>query len=109
VTKYPAELAFEIGCENPKNIEHRDYAAVEHAAWDNRKKIGDIPVTVITNDYTGHAENDDEKDSIKGQQGWFVLNPEGATQVIVKSGHNVPDNEPDVIVDAIQRILESIS
>jgi hypothetical protein len=54
-------------------------------------------------------EHDDERDSIKGQQGWFVLNPEGATQVIVKSGHNVPGNEPGVIVDAIERILESIS
>jgi pimeloyl-ACP methyl ester carboxylesterase len=108
LSKYPPELAFEIGCDNPANIEHRDYAAVEHAAWDERTKIGDFPVTVITNDYTGYATNDEEKDSIKGQQGWFALNPDGATQVIVTTGHNVPGNEPGVIVDAVKQILETV-
>jgi pimeloyl-ACP methyl ester carboxylesterase len=108
LSKYPPELAFEIGCDNPANIEHRDYAAVEHGAWDERTKIGDFPVTVITNDYTGYATNDEEKDSIKGQQGWFALNPDGATQVIVTTGHNVPGNEPGVIVDAVKEILETV-
>ena len=106
LSQHPPELAYEIGCDNPANVEHRDYAAVEHAAWDNRTKVGDIPITVITNDYTGYAENDDERNSIEGQQGWFELNPDGATQVVVKSGHDVPGNEPGVIVDAVKRILE---
>jgi pimeloyl-ACP methyl ester carboxylesterase len=105
--KYP-ELTFLIGCDNPENVEHRDYAAVEHAAWDARKDIGDVQVTVITNDYTGTATNDDERDSIKGQQGWFELNPDGARQIVVKSGHNVPENEPKVVIDALKEMLAAV-
>ena len=103
---HPPGLEFEISCENPQNVEHRDYAQVEHAAWDDRHKVGDIPIVVITNDYTGYAENVDEEDSIKGQQGWFELNPDGATQVIVTTGHNVPGNEPGVIIEEVVRILD---
>ena len=106
LSKYPPELAYEIGCNNPSNREHRDYAAVEHAAWDNRTRIGDIPVTVITNDYTGHAQNEDEEQSIEGQQGWFVLNPDQARQVVVKSGHHVAGNEPGVVIDEVVRVIE---
>ncbi len=102
----PPQLAFEIGCDNPENQEHRDYAAVEHAAWDNRRKIGDIPITVISNDYTGYASNPDEENSIERQQGWFVLNPDQAKQVIVTTGHDVPGNEPDVVVEEVLRVLE---
>jgi pimeloyl-ACP methyl ester carboxylesterase len=107
--KYPPELAFEIGCDNPANAEHRDYAAVEHAAWDDRTKIGDLPIRVITNDYGDHAENIDEQNSIQGQQGWFALNPDDAKQIIVTSGHNVPGNEPGVVIDAIREVLSAAS
>ena len=106
LSKAPPQLAFEIGCDNPSNQEHRDYAAVEHAAWDNRRKIGDIPITVITNDYTGSASNPEEENSIEGQQGWFVLNPDQAKQVIVTTGHFVPGNEPAVVVEEVLRVLE---
>jgi alpha/beta hydrolase fold len=106
LSEAPPKLAFEIGCDNPSNQEHRDYAAVEHAAWDNRRKIGDIPITVISNDYTGYAANADEENSIERQQGWFVLNPDQAKQVIVTTGHDVPGNEPGVVVDEVLRVLE---
>ena len=106
LSKYPPELAYEIGCDNPSNQEHRDYEAVEHAAWDNRTKIGDIPVTVISNDYTGYAQNEDEENSIEGQQGWFVLNPDQARQVVVTTGHFVPGNEPGVVIDEVTRVVE---
>lgn len=106
LSKYPPELAYEIGCDNPSNVEHRDYEAVEHAAWDNRTKVGDIPVTVISNDYTGYAQNEDEENSIEGQQGWFVLNPDQARQVVVTTGHFVPGNEPRVVIDEVTRVVE---
>ncbi len=101
-------LEFAISCKNPSNVEHRDYAAVEHAAWDDRTKIGDVPVRVITNDYTGYATNVDEEQSIERQQGWFALNPEDAKQIIVTEGHNVPGNEPGVVIDAIQEVLAAV-
>ena len=106
LSNYPPELAYEIGCDNPSNQEHRDYAAVEHEAWDNRTKVGDIPVSVISNDYTGYAENVDEENSIEGQQGWFALSPDQSKQVVVTSGHNVPGNEPGVIIDEVVRVVE---
>jgi alpha/beta hydrolase fold len=106
LSEAPPDLAFEIGCENPSNQEHRDYAAVEHAAWDHRRKIGDIPITVISNDYTGYATNADEENSIERQQGWFVLNPDQAKQVTVTTGHDIPGNEPGVVVAEVLRVLE---
>jgi pimeloyl-ACP methyl ester carboxylesterase len=109
LSRHPPELAFQIGCENPSNIEHRDYAAVEHAAWDERTKIGDVPVRVITNDYGASATNLDEEESVEGQQGWFALNPDDAKQILVTSGHNVPENEPGVVIDAIREVLASAS
>lgn len=108
LSEHPPDLEFAISCDNPANVEHRDYAAVEHAAWDDRAKIGDIPVRVITNDYTGYATNIDEEESIERQQGWFALNPDDAKQIIVTTGHNVPGNEPGVVIDAIQEILADV-
>jgi hypothetical protein len=109
LTRHPPELAFQIGCENPSNIEHRDYAAVEHAAWDERTKVGEVPVRVITNDYGASATNLDEEESVEGQQGWFALNPDDAKQILVTSGHNVPGNEPGVVIEAIREVLSAAS
>ena len=38
LTKYPPELEFEIGCDNPANAGTPRLRAVEHAAWDNRQR-----------------------------------------------------------------------
>jgi hypothetical protein len=107
LSEHEPDLEFAISCENPSNVEHRDYAAVEHAAWDERTKIGDIPVRVITNDYTGYAQNIDEEESIERQQGWFALNPDDAKQILVTSGHNVPGNEPGVVIETIREVLSA--
>jgi pimeloyl-ACP methyl ester carboxylesterase len=109
LSRHPPELAFQIGCENPSNVEHRDYAAVEHAAWVERTKIGDVPVRVMTNDYGEYATNLDEEESVEGQQGWFALNPDDAKQIVVASGHNVPENEPGVVIEAIREVLSAAS
>ena len=61
---------------------------------------------MITNDYSGYASNVDEEHSIERQQGWFALNPDGARQVIVTTGHNVPGNEPGVVIDEVVRVVE---
>jgi hypothetical protein len=101
----PREFLAEMKCDHPSNFERRDYVTVEHEAWDNRKDIGDFPLTVISNDYGPNAENEDERTSVEHQRGWFELSPPGR-QVVVTSGHNVADNEPDVIVEAVLRVLE---
>ena len=105
ITNPPPALAARLRCDAPTNIERRDYRAVEHAAWDHRHRIGDQPVVVITNRYGSSATNDEERNSVRGQRGWFELSP-NHRQVVVTSGHDVPWNEPDVVVDAVLQVLD---
>ena len=43
----PRVIVEETDPNNPSNIERRDYLQVEKDAWAARKRIGDIPVTII--------------------------------------------------------------
>ncbi len=101
---YP-EVLPEIACDAPGNTEHRDYVKVEHAAWDHRKKLGDFPVIVMSNDYGPSGERDDAT-NVEDQRGWFELSPDNATQVVVTSGHGIAQNEPRLVVDQILKVLE---
>jgi len=105
ITTMPPGLAEEIACDAPNNVEHRDYYAVEHAVWDNRAQIGDFPLTVISNDY-GDIAPADEQTNVADQQGWFVLSPT-SKQVVVTSGHDVPVNEPELVVREILAVLNA--
>ena len=100
----PKELLAELDCRSPLNKEHRDYVAVERFAWTHRHRIGRIPMTVISNDYGDTWENAEQKTNAKGQRGWLDLSPL-ARQVVVTSGHDVPENEPDLTVREILRVL----
>ncbi len=102
---YPEVLPL-IACDAPDNIERRDYLAVEHAAWDNRAKLGDFPLTVLSNDYGDAVEpNTDEATNVEDQKGWFDLSPEQAKQVVVTSGHDIATNEPDLVIEQIRAVL----
>jgi hypothetical protein len=90
----PPELLQELKCDSPMNEERRDYVAVENQAWTNREPIGDIPLVVISNDYGDSYENEEQRTNVKDQKGWFKLSPQ-ARQVVVTSGHNVPENDSD--------------
>ena len=48
----PQELVEVTAWDSPENVENRDYLQVERDAWAARRQIGDIPVTVISNEYT---------------------------------------------------------
>jgi pimeloyl-ACP methyl ester carboxylesterase len=102
----PKELLAELDCHAAANQEHRDYVAVERQAWTHRHSLGRIPMTVITNDYRGNGTNNEEQTNVKGQQGWLALSPL-ARQVIVTTGHDVPENEPDLTVKEILRVLQA--
>ena len=103
-SREPKSLLAELDCRSPLNQEHRDYVAVERYAWTHRHRIGQIPMTVISNDYGDTWENAEQKNNVKGQRGWLVLSPL-ARQVVVTSGHDVPENEPDLTVREILRVL----
>ena len=53
----PPEIVELTAWDHPANIEQRDYLQVEIDAWAARTEIGDIPVTVISNDYGPDAES----------------------------------------------------
>jgi len=100
----PQELLDELDCHSPLNQEHRDYVAVERFAWEHRHRIGRIPMTVISNNYGDYYENEEQRTNVKGQRGWLVLSPL-ARQVVVTSGHNVPENEPALTLAEILRVV----
>ncbi len=48
----PAPIVADTRWDSPVNIENRDYLQVEKDAWAARTRIGDIPVTVMSNEYS---------------------------------------------------------
>ena len=100
---YP-EVLPEIACDGPGNVERRDYLAVEHAAWDNRKEIGDFPLTVLSNDWGGGATRDDVT-NVASQRGWFDLTSGLTRQVVVTSGHDIASDDPQLVIDEVLTVL----
>jgi pimeloyl-ACP methyl ester carboxylesterase len=102
----PKAVRDEIRCGSPSNQEHRDFAAIEHEVWDHRRTVGDIPVTVVSNDY-GNVSGliPEQQTNVEDQRGWFVLSP-SARQVVVTSGHDVPGNEATLLTGEILKVLQ---
>lgn len=104
---YP-EVLPHIACDAPENIERRDYLTVEHEAWDNRTEIGDFPMTVISNDWGDQfPEGTDESTNVEDQREWLVLTSAEGRQVVVTSGHDVANVQPNLVVDEILAVLEA--
>jgi pimeloyl-ACP methyl ester carboxylesterase len=96
----------QIKCDAPGNIERRDYLAVEHAAWDNRQRLGDFPLTILTNDWGDSVEpNTDEATNVEDQRGWFDLTSAEGRQVVVTTGHGIPWDQPDLVVAEVLAVL----
>ena len=110
----PREIVEETAPDNPANIEQRDYLQVERDAWAARKRIGDIPVTVITVKFSDEAVNESPfpeerramRRNVERQRGWLVLSPR-AKQVVVRTGHAVEEEDPDLVINAILDVVEA--
>ena len=111
----PPQWLVEIASwDSPENIENRNYLEVEKEAWAARRLIGDIPVTVISNEYSAEeiaaAELPEERlgmrTNVKVQRGWLVLSPL-AEQVVVHTGHAVEEQDPQLVLDAILDVVEA--
>ena len=104
----PKEIVRATDPDSPENIEQRDYLQIEKDAWAAREEIGDIPITVISNEYSNaeiaEAEFPEEKAGMKtnasDQRGWLVLSP-SAKQMVVHTGHAVEEADPELVIDAI--------
>jgi hypothetical protein len=108
----PAEIEEFAAWDHPENIEQRDYLQIENAAWDARRRIGDIPVTIVTVDYSKEeiaqspfpVEQAAMLRNVERQQGWLVLSPR-AEQIVVHTGHAVEEDDPQLVIDVILDVL----
>jgi hypothetical protein len=105
VRRHRSHSSWYLDRRSPGNQEHRDYVAVERYAWEHRHRIGRIPMTVISNDYGVNYEDEEQRTNVRGQQGWLVLTPL-AKQVVVTSGHDVPELEWGLTVQEILRVVD---
>jgi pimeloyl-ACP methyl ester carboxylesterase len=104
----PQEIVEETDPDNPSNVERRDYLQVERDAWAARKRIGDIPVKIVTVKYSAEAIKESPfpaeqrlmRRNIERQQGWLVLSPR-ADQNVANTGHAVEEDDPQLVIDAI--------
>ncbi len=100
--------------DSPENVENRNYLEVEKEAWAARRPIGDIPVTVISNEYSADeiagAEFPEERRGMRKnlqiQRGWLVLSPL-AEQIVVHTGHAVEEADPELVREAILDVVEA--
>ncbi|WP_243073972.1 alpha/beta fold hydrolase [Microbacterium sp. SS28] len=110
----PPEIIDETRPDHPGNTEKRDYLQVEKDAWGARRLVGDIPVTVISNQYTEDEIADAEfpserrgmETNVEEQEGWFVLSPR-AEQLVVTTGHAVEEVDPQLVIDAILDVVSA--
>jgi pimeloyl-ACP methyl ester carboxylesterase len=100
----PHEIVELTAWDHPLNVERRDYLQVEKDAWAARREIGDIPVTVISNDYGPNAELPGERTNVEDQRGWLVLSPR-AEQLVVTTGHAVEEADPQLVVDTVLDVV----
>lgn len=104
---YPDVLP-RIACDAVGNIERRDHLEIEHEAWDDRREIGDFPMTVISNDWGDQfPPGTDESTNVEDQREWLVLTSAEGRQVVVTSGHDVAVNEPNLVIDEILAVVDA--
>jgi len=101
----PPEVVEKTACDRPGNRERRDFLQVEADAWNNRAEVGDVPVTIISNDPGPDAPPEEQK-NVEAQRGWLLLSPQ-AEQIVVDSGHDVATNEPELVVQEVTEVVEA--
>ena len=110
----PAEIVEFTAWDHPENVEQRDYLQVENDAWDARTRIGDIPVTVVSVEYSKEeiaespfpAEQAAMRQNVERQRGWLVLSPR-AEQIVVHTGHAVEEEDPQLVIDVISDVVRA--
>ena len=110
----PAPIVRDTRWDSPVNIEKRDYLQVEKDAWSARERVGDIPVTVISNEYAVEeiaaaefaSERRGMRSNVKDQRGWLVMSPQ-AKQLVVHTGHAVEEADPTLVTNAILDVVQA--
>jgi pimeloyl-ACP methyl ester carboxylesterase len=109
----PKEIVKATRPTSPENVEKRDYLQIERDAWASRTRIGDIPLVVISVQFSADeiaaaefpAEQGAMRRNVARQRGWFVLSPR-ARQVVTHGGHAVEATDAALVVRTIQGVVE---
>ncbi len=104
----PKELVEETDPANPENVEKRDFLQVEKDAWNARRRIGNIPVKVVSVEFSPEAieespfpaERELMRRNVERQKGWLVLSPR-AEQIVARTSHSVEEDDPQLVIDTI--------
>ncbi len=106
-----------IGCQSHVYATHyAQWQAFPESANEVRNlgALGDLPLIVISRD-PNRASGPDDEVSPKREQHWLGLQQrllslsKNATHIVaVGSGHSVPSQRPDVIVDAVRKMVSQI-
>lgn len=100
--------------ESPENVEKRDYLQIERDAWAARRRIGDIPVSIMSVKFSAAeieespfpAERAAMKRNVARQRGWFVLSPR-TEQIVTHGGHAVEEDDPDLVIKTIIDVVKA--
>lgn len=101
----PPELVEELRCDNPANIERRDYLQVENDAWDHRVEIGDIPITIISVDYGDNPPDPGAIGQVERQQGWLAMSPQAEQLVVTHTGHAIASEDPALVLREVVKVI----
>jgi len=101
----PPELVEELRCDNPANIERRDYLQVENDAWDHRVEIGDIPITIISVDYGDNPPDPGAIGQVERQQGWLAMSPRAKQLVVTHTGHAIVSEDPALVLQEVVKVV----
>jgi pimeloyl-ACP methyl ester carboxylesterase len=110
----PREIVELTDPDNPENVERRDYLQVERDAWAARRRVGTIPVTVVTVKFSAAAitespfpsERRAMRRNVQRQRGWLVLSPR-AKQLVTSTGHAVEEDDPELVIDAVLDVVRA--
>jgi pimeloyl-ACP methyl ester carboxylesterase len=108
----PREIVEETDPANPANAERRDYLQVEKDAWAARKRVGDIPVSVVSVKFSPAAIKESPfpserrmmRRNVEDQKGWLVLSPR-AKQIVAHTSHAVEEDDPELVIDVIRDVV----
>ncbi len=102
----------------PFETHYRQWSAFPQSADEIRQigNLGDTPLVVISRDPNRAPEDPSDRAFAKREQHWKKLQlsltqlSTNATQVIATgSGHSIPSQRPDIIIEAIRKLIESFS
>jgi pimeloyl-ACP methyl ester carboxylesterase len=110
----PREIVEETDPSNPENVERRDYLQVEKDAWAARRRVADIPVSIVAVEFSQEAIQESPfpaeracmRRNVESQKGWLVLSPR-AKQIVVHTGHAVEEDDPGLVIDVILDVVKA--